>query len=207
MLNVISLVLTYLVFATIFHDTKMVGEFTMSLGTNHIALFGYMAYLDVFLLAYLIYAYIKKIVDFDAILGWTLLFLSLTLLQALIFDLKDVGIIAGIIYSIMAPTVGKIGYGAFVFFSLTISILLLTEEENHFVKLYEEIKEVINLNQERTFCKEQEDLFSKQSSSTSKRKRAIDNLDIENYYTPPKAKTKLEREREKLRKVATQAFS
>jgi hypothetical protein len=204
MVNVVSIILAYLVFATIFYNTEMVGEFTMSVGKSNIALFGYMAYVDIFLLAYLIYAYNKKLVDWDAILGWVLFFLSLTLLQAMIFDIQSVGIVAGIVYGVFVSTLGKFVFGLFIIFSLFVSVSLLTVPENQFIKLYEELLGITNIPNKIKSNQQSQTIPMEQEIKQTHKSR-IDDLDLSSYVQP-KPKSRLEREREKLKQF-TQIFS
>jgi S-DNA-T family DNA segregation ATPase FtsK/SpoIIIE len=195
MLMATFLLLSYGVFATIFHDTQLVGSFTMAVGEANIAIFGYMAYVDMFLVAYLVHIFIKYRAkrDIDTIfIGWILMFLSLVMAQALIFDFQHIGIVSSILYLVIKSYIGKIGYSLFTLFSLLLAISIL-KKENQFKELYEEILSIDSVAEKNLQS------FSK----TIKDKLSYDDtLEIDSY-TPPKPKSKLEREREKLRKYAS----
>ena len=196
MLIVTFLLLSYGVFATIFHNTQLVGSFTMAVGKANIAIFGYLSYLDMFLIAYLIHIFIKYNGEKDLeniLIGWILMFLSLVMIQPLLFEFQDVGIVASILYTAIKSTIGKVGYTLFTLFSFLIAFLIL-KKENQFMQIYKEFLEIDSFTEKnlQSFGQTIKDRVSTKADM---------NFDL-NSYTPPKPKSKLEREREKLRRAS-----
>ncbi len=127
---IISILLIYGAFSTIFHDTEMVGDIGNMIGSANLELFGYLSYIDFFLLMIPLFIFYKKpymLKRLEGYAGWMLLFLSLIVLQALLFG-RDGGIVGMRIYQTMIPFIGKAGLWLFWIMISTISVILIFEE-------------------------------------------------------------------------------
>jgi hypothetical protein len=164
-----------------------------------------MAYFNLFFTAYILYIFVKnsdepKIVD--VLSGWILLFLALVMVQPLLFDFQNSGIVANSIYFVIQPIIGEIGYALLSISVLILSIFVLIEQDNQFYKLYQELKGV----QTYKSCSKKmafgPDIFEEPIRNPfDSSRRAETPKNIRKSYTPPPAKSKLERERERLRRL------
>lgn len=123
-----AVIFIYLAFSTIFHDTALVGNFGNIVGKGNLELFGYLAYINIFIVYYpLVKLYrnpsLAKNLDFYA--GWLLFFVSMVVLPALVFDKDGSGVISQQIYSFLLPYIGKAGLWLFWIMILLLSIVLI----------------------------------------------------------------------------------
>ncbi len=127
---IMGIFLIYGAFSTIFHDTELVGDIGGIIGTANLELFGYLSYVDFFLLMIPLYLFYKKpymLKRLEGYVGWILFFISLILLQALIFG-SDGGKTGMRIYDTLIPFIGKAGLWLFWIMIFTISVILVFEE-------------------------------------------------------------------------------
>jgi len=130
-----AVVFIYLAFSTIFHDTKLAGNIGGIIGSTNIELFGYLAYINIFLLFYPLYQLYKhprlfKQLDFYA--GWLLFFVSMVVLPALIFDKPASGLLSDEISAFLLPYIGKAGMWLFWLMILSLSLVLIVDDDFSF---------------------------------------------------------------------------
>ena len=129
---IIALVLfVYGAFSTIFHSTDMVGNIGRVYGEVNLELFGYLAYIDLLLILYPLYLLYKNKDLFgrsDFYVGWILLFISLIVLQTLIFEFNQSGSVGVTLKLFLLPYIGKAGLWLFWLLIFMISSVLIMEE-------------------------------------------------------------------------------
>ena len=129
---IIALVLfIYGAFSTIFHSTDMVGNIGRVYGEVNLGLFGYLAYIDLVLIIYPLYLIYKNkdlLKRSDFYLGWILMFISLILLQTLIFEFHQSGSVGVTLKLFLLPYIGKAGLWLLWFLFFMISYVLVAEE-------------------------------------------------------------------------------
>ena len=111
-LIVTSILFIYAAFSTLFLGTGLVGNIGEKIGQTNLFLFGYLAYINLFILFYPLYRLFKessKAKEIDFYLGWILLFISLIFLESLVFDLEKAGFIGTQIVEFLEPYIGKAG--------------------------------------------------------------------------------------------------
>ncbi len=128
---IMIVILIYGAFSTSFHSTEMVGKIGKSYGEGNISLFGYLAYVNLFILMYPLYKMYKNkklIKDIEFYTGWLLLLISLVLLQALVVDIYATGLIGMSLYDFLNPFVGKAGMWLLWLLLTAISLVLVLDE-------------------------------------------------------------------------------
>ncbi|CAA6814816.1 MAG: Cell division protein FtsK [uncultured Sulfurovum sp.] len=116
----------------------MVGKIGKMYGEGNINLFGYLAYVNLFLLMYPLYRMYKNpnlLKDIEFYTGWFLLLISLILFQTLVFDIYHVGTIGLSLYDFLNPFIGKAGMWLLLFLSSVVSMILILDEMPDF-KMY-----------------------------------------------------------------------
>ncbi|MDD3591630.1 MAG: DNA translocase FtsK [Sulfurovum sp.] len=111
-LIVTSILFIYAAFSTLFLGTGLVGNIGEKIGQTNLFLFGYLAYINLFILFYPLYKLFKessKAKEIDFYLGWILLFISLIFLESLVLDLEKAGFIGTQIVEFLEPYIGKAG--------------------------------------------------------------------------------------------------
>lgn len=130
-----AFVFIYLAFSTIFHNTKLAGNIGNIVGSTNIELFGYLAYINIFILFYPLYKAFKRtqlLKDIEFYAGWLLFFVSMVILPALIFDKPASGIVSDSIYDFFLPYIGQAGLWLFWIMTIAVSIVLIIDDEFHF---------------------------------------------------------------------------
>ncbi len=132
---IIAIVLFYGGFSTVFHDTTLSGNLGKHFGEGNLRWFGYLAYVDLFLLFYPLYRLYRdptllKRVDMYA--GWLVLFVSLNVLQPLVVDLASSGWIGQTIYATLLPYIGKAGLWLFWLMTLLLAFVLIVDDDYDF---------------------------------------------------------------------------
>ncbi|MEA3456734.1 MAG: DNA translocase FtsK [Campylobacterota bacterium] len=130
-----AIIFIYLAFSTIFHNTELAGNIGGTVGSTNIKLFGYLAYINIFLLFYPLYRLYKhpnlfKQLDFYA--GWLLFFVSMVVLPALIFDKPASGMISEEISAFLLPYIGQAGMWLFWLMIITLSLVLIVDDDFSF---------------------------------------------------------------------------
>ena len=111
-LIVTAIVFIYGAFSTLFHETALVGNIGKKVGETNIFLFGYFAYINIFVLSYPLYKLFtdtRKLKDIDFYLGWFFFFMSLIFLESLVFELNEIGFIGTHIVEFLQPLIGTAG--------------------------------------------------------------------------------------------------
>ena len=133
-----AILFLYGAFSTIFHETALVGNIGKIVGTTNIHLFGYLAYVNIFILFYPLYKlYTDRKVrkDIDFYLGWILLFIALVILEALLLDIKDVGFLGTQIIEFLTPYIGKAGLWLLWLMTMALSLVFILDDDFHFSSL------------------------------------------------------------------------
>ena len=121
-----SILLVYGVFSTFFRDTVLAGNIGKMIGDTNIHLFGYFAYANILLLFYPIFklytdARARRNIDFY--LGWILFYIAAIILEALLLEQKEAGLIGTQIVAFLQPYIGKVGL--WLFWLMIVSLLLV----------------------------------------------------------------------------------
>ena len=109
----------------------MVGNIGRVYGEVNLELFGFLAYVDLLLILYPLYLLYKNKDLFrrsDFYVGWILLFISLIVLQSLIFEFHQSGSVGVTLKLFLLPYIGKAGLWLFWFLIFMISSVLIMEE-------------------------------------------------------------------------------
>ncbi len=132
MIIISAIVFIYLAFSTIFYDTGLAGNIGMLIGSTNIELFGYLAYINIFLLFYpllLLYRKPGRSSRLDFYAGWLLFFVSMVVLPALIFDKSGSGMLSAEISAFLLPYIGKAGMWLFWLMIISLSLVLIVEDD------------------------------------------------------------------------------
>ncbi len=132
---IISIVFFYGGFSTLFHDTSLSGNIGKLFGEGNLRWFGYLAYINLFLLFYPLYRlyrypYLLKRIDFYA--GWLVLFVSLIILQPLLLGAESSGLIGQAIYNTLLPFIGKAGLWLFWLMTSLLAFVLIVDDDYDF---------------------------------------------------------------------------
>jgi len=137
-LIIIGIILLYGGFATVFHDTTLSGNLGKYFGEGNLRWFGYLAYIDLFLLFYPIlqrYRHPVLVKRLDLYAGWLILFVSLNVLQPLVVDLDQSGIIGRTIYATLLPFIGKAGLWLFWLMTSLLAFVLIVDDDYNFASM------------------------------------------------------------------------
>ena len=121
----------YGAFSTIFHSTEMVGQIGKVYGDTNIRLFGYLAYVNLLILIYPLYAIYKNkklLKSIEFYVGWILFLISLIIFQVLVVNIYRSGSIGLSIYDILYPFIGKAGMWLTWLLSMLVSFVLILDE-------------------------------------------------------------------------------
>ena len=127
-----AIVLTYLAFSTIFYDTKMAGDIGNIIGSTNLKLFGYLAYINVFILFFPIYKLFRRaelLKDIEFYAGWLLLFTSIMILPALVLDPPASGRLSDEISAFLLPYIGEAGMWLFWLMTILLSLVLIVDDD------------------------------------------------------------------------------
>jgi len=123
----VAIFFIYAAFSTQFHETALVGNIGKVVGETNLNLFGYFAYINLFILFYPLYRLYKnkkdEYKDLDFYLGWILIFIAFIILGALVLESKNIGLAGTQIIGFLQPYIGKAGLWLFW---LMISILAMS---------------------------------------------------------------------------------
>ncbi|SHO81002.1 Cell division protein FtsK [hydrothermal vent metagenome] len=131
---IVSILFTYTTISTIFHKTKLIGNIGQSIGDGNIFLFGYLAYIILFVLVYPFFKliYTKSSMNkLEYSLGWILLIISILIAQFLLVGSYHSGFIAREFSTFLLPYIGK--FGLFLFFIMTLMlsyVMILGDDMN-----------------------------------------------------------------------------
>lgn len=129
-----AILFLYGAFSTIFHETALVGNIGKTVGDTNLHLFGYLAYVNIFILFYPLYklytdSHVRKNIDFY--LGWILLFIAIVILEALVLDIKDVGFLGTQIIEFLTPYIGKAGLWMLWLMTMALSLVFILDDDFH----------------------------------------------------------------------------
>ena len=127
-----AILFLYGAFSTFFQDTALAGNIGKMVGETNLYLFGYLAYINIFILFYPLYklytnAHIRKELDFY--LGWILLFIALVIFEALVLDLKDAGYLGRQIVEFLQPFIGKAGLWLFWLMIVSLALVFVLDDD------------------------------------------------------------------------------
>ncbi len=130
-----AILFIYAAFSTIFHETALVGDIGKKIGDTNLYLFGYLAYINFFVLFYPLYklysdASVRKNIDFY--LGWILFFIALILFSALVLEAQDRGFIGTQIVEFLYPLIGKAGLWLFWLMIMALSLVFIIDDDFKF---------------------------------------------------------------------------
>ncbi len=133
-----AILFIYGAFSTLFHDTALVGNIGKSVGETNIYLFGYLAYINIFILFYPLYKLYTDICvrkDLDFYLGWILFFIALVIFEALVLEAKNVGYLGTQIIEFLQPFIGTAGLWLLWLMIITLSLVFILEDDFSFSNL------------------------------------------------------------------------
>jgi S-DNA-T family DNA segregation ATPase FtsK/SpoIIIE len=139
---IIGIVLFYGAFSTLFHDTTLTGNLGKQFGEGNIRWFGYLAYANLFIVFYPLYQvfrnprYLKRV---DLYAGWLVLFVSLNVLQPLVIDASDSGIIGQTIYTTLLPFIGQAGLWLFWLMTMLLAFVLIVDDDYDFAPVFDRL--------------------------------------------------------------------
>jgi S-DNA-T family DNA segregation ATPase FtsK/SpoIIIE len=139
----ISIIITailfiYAAFSTIFHETALVGDIGKKIGDNNLYLFGYLAYINIFVLFYPLYKLYTDVharKDIEFYLGWILFFIGLILLSTLVLEPQNRGFVGTQIIEFMSPLIGKAGLWLLWLMVMALSLVFIIDDEFKFSSL------------------------------------------------------------------------
>ena len=133
-----AILFLYGAFSTLFLETALVGNIGKIIGETNIHLFGYLAYVNIFILFYPLYRLYtdrRARTDIDFYLGWILLFIALVILEALVLEAKDVGFLGTQIVDFLKPYIGKAGLWLLWIMIATLSLVFILDDDFRFPSL------------------------------------------------------------------------
>jgi len=139
---IIAILLFYGGFSTVFHDTTLSGNLGKQFGEGNIRWFGYLAYIDLFLLFYPLFALFRNpalIRRLDLYAGWLIFFVSLNVLQPLVVGSESSGVIGYTLYTILLPFIGKAGLWLLWLMTFLLAFVLIIDDDYDFAPLLEKM--------------------------------------------------------------------
>jgi S-DNA-T family DNA segregation ATPase FtsK/SpoIIIE len=189
----------YGAFSTAFHNTDMVGTLGQKYGHGNIHLFGYLAYINLLILFYPLYKMYRNkdlLKESDFYVGWVLLFFSFIVLQTLIVNIYDTGLIGMTLYDFLTPLIGKAGMWFLWILLTAISFILILDEIpdlKHIIKKFNAYRKVIVQQSDKLWqairVKIENPFFDKKSTermTTIVSKRKVKNIKSVRQKTPKK---------------------
>jgi len=122
----------YGAFSTLFPETALIGNIGKIVGDTNLHLFGYFAYINIFILFYPLYklytnASLRKELDFY--LGWILLFIAFILFASLVLEAKNIGFIGTQIVEFLYPLIGKAGLWLLWLMIMALSLVFILDDD------------------------------------------------------------------------------
>ncbi len=164
---VIAILFLYTAFSTIFPDTALAGDIGKTIGEANQHLFGYFAYVNVFVLFYPLYKLYTSESDrknIDFYLGWILFFIAVVFLEALVFNLENVGFIGANIVKFLDPLIGKAGLYLFWLMITSLSLVFIVDDDFSFIEFIKYIFSSFKL--EKRIIDEEEEKEVKEPNET-----------------------------------------
>ncbi len=160
----------YGAFSTIFHSTEMVGHIGKIYGEGNIKFFGYLAYIDLLIFIYPLYRLYnnkKLLKNKDFFVGWIMFFVSLIILQPLIFEIYYTGNIGITLYDFLIPYIGKAGLWLLWMLTYMIAMVLILDEIPNFASMQRKlmmVKQYFLENMKKLLSKIENPFFDKNST-------------------------------------------
>ncbi len=127
-----AILFIYGAFSTLFHDTALAGNIGKIVGETNIHLFGYFAYINIFVLFYPLYKLYTNVAvrkDIDFYLGWILFFIALVIFEALVLELKNVGFLGTQIVEFLQPFIGQAGLWLLWLMIMALSLVFILDDD------------------------------------------------------------------------------
>jgi S-DNA-T family DNA segregation ATPase FtsK/SpoIIIE len=132
---ILGILFIYVIFSTFYHDTALIGNIGRLIGKTNIALFGYLAYANVFIIFYPLYKLYtdgRSRGNIDFYLGWILIFISLILLSSLVLERQEIGTIGTQIVEFLEPYIGLAGLWLFWLMITALALVFVIDDEVDF---------------------------------------------------------------------------
>ena len=141
----ISLIITailflYVAFSTLFPETALAGNIGKMIGEGNIHLFGYLAYVNIFILfypLYKLYSDVRTRKELDFYLGWILFFIALVIFEALVLEHKNAGYLGTQVVEFLQPFIGTAGLWLFLLMVLMLSLVFILDDDFSFTTFAE----------------------------------------------------------------------
>ncbi len=133
-----AILFIYGAFSTLFPEAALIGNIGKIVGDTNINLFGYFAYINIFILFYPLYKLYAKpslAKELDFYLGWTLFFIGLILFASLVLEPKNIGFIGTQIVEFLQPFIGKAGLWLFWLMIMALSLVFIVDDNFSFKDL------------------------------------------------------------------------
>ncbi len=130
-----AILFLYGAFSTLFSDTALAGNIGKIVGETNIYLFGYLAYINIFILfypLYKLYTDVRVRKDLDFYLGWILFFIALVIFEALVLELKNAGYLGTQVVEFLQPFIGKAGLWLLWLMIVTLSLVFILDDDFSF---------------------------------------------------------------------------
>ena len=130
-----AILFIYAAFSTIFHETALVGDIGKKIGETNLYLFGYLAYINMFVLfypLYKLYTDVRVRKDIDFYLGWILFFIALILFSSLVLESQNIGFVGTQIIEFLHPLIGKAGLWLFWLMITALSLVFIIDDDFKF---------------------------------------------------------------------------
>ena len=139
-----AILFMYAAFSTLFHETELVGHIGKTVGEMNLYLFGYFAYVNIFILFYPLYKLytqpkVRKEIDFY--LGWILLFIGAVVFESLVLESKHIGFLGTQIVTFLSPLIGKAGLWLLWLMIMALSLVFILEDDFSWKSLIPQKKE------------------------------------------------------------------
>ncbi len=139
-----AILFMYAAFSTLFHETELVGHIGKTVGEMNLYLFGYFAYVNIFILFYPLYKLytqpkVRKEIDFY--LGWILLFIGAVLFESMVLESSNIGFLGTQIVTFLSPLIGKAGLWLLWLMVMALSLVFILEDDFSWKSLVPERKE------------------------------------------------------------------
>jgi len=122
----------YGAFSTLFPETALIGNIGKIIGDTNLHLFGYFAYINIFVLFYPLYklytnASARK--DIDFYLGWILFFIAVIIFSSLVLEAKNIGFIGTQLLEFLQPLIGKAGLWLLWLMIMALSLVFILDDD------------------------------------------------------------------------------
>jgi len=127
-----AILFMYGAFSTLFPETALIGNIGKKIGDTNLYLFGYFAYINIFVLFYPLYklytnASVRK--DIDFYLGWILFFIAVIIFSSLVLEAKNIGFIGTQLVEFLQPLIGKAGLWLLWLMITALSLVFILDDD------------------------------------------------------------------------------